>query len=302
MNEIERNTPTPGKLLPKSVSASDIVQYYRAPTPLLPAAAATIERYGADATGLARAFAPHLQGDFARNPDLCMTDKRVPQLSVAANAYGRNAVVGWLIGQLEDLFRMAGARTASDLGAIQAAAEAVLTAYPSLRLTDIMLFLTRFKAGVYGRFYGQTDPLVVTEALGKYWDERAAALRRIDAAAEKVRGLMSRLDTFGEVWMDIDQLRASPLWAIYGDAERRLIEAVALRRDHPGGSFVRYTFRVRKVGLRADGKTPIYGIDWPHSAEDIPEDVWEQNGAAELFRRKSRGQGGEGENCRGRPI
>lgn len=271
---------TPGKLLPKSVSASDIVQYYKAPTPLLPAAAATIERYGADAAGMARAFAPQLQADFARNPDLCMTDERVPQLSVAANAYGRKAVVGWLIGQLEDLFRMAGARTASDLGAIQTAAEAVLTAYPQLRLTDIMLFLTRFKAGVYGRFYGQTDPLVVTEALGKYWDERLAAMRRIDAAAEKVRGLMSRLDTFGEVWMDIDQFRASPLWARYGDEVRRLIEAVATLRDHPGGSFVRYEFRIHKAGLRADGKTPIYGIDWPHSDQDIPQDLWERNRGA----------------------
>lgn len=219
--------------------------------------------------GLARAFAPQFQSAFARNPALCMTDERVPQLAVAANAYGRDAVVGWLMGQLEDLFRMAGVRVASDAGVLQAAAEAVMTSYPSLRLTEIMLFLTRFKAGVYGRFWGQTDPLVVTEALAKYCDERAAAMRGIDAAREKVRRLTDRLETFGEVLMDIDQLRASHLWARFGDGERRCMEAVATRRDHPDGSFERYMFRVRIVGRRPDGKTPIYGICWPHSAEDI---------------------------------
>lgn len=35
-----------------------------------------------------------------------------------------------------------------------------------------MLFFHRFKTARYGRFYGSVDPLIITESLRKFCDER----------------------------------------------------------------------------------------------------------------------------------
>jgi len=45
--------------------------------------------------------------------------------------------------------------------------------YKTLKVVEILLFVTRFEAGRYGRFYGDTSyALVVGEALNKFMVER----------------------------------------------------------------------------------------------------------------------------------
>ena len=245
-------------------SETGIATCYKPPTGLWPAAAAAISSYGETAMDLAAAFAPQLQPVFARDPDRCMTDPAVPTLAVAVNAYGRGGVTGWLMGQMEDLNRLAGVREKSDARALEQAAGAILAGYPGLRLTDVMLFLMRFKAGHYGRFYGTTDPLVLTTALPAYCEERAKALRRIEAERQHGERLMSRLETYGAVEMTIDELRASSLWQTMTDGLRRWFEAVATARDHPDGTWERYRFHLLRCR-----KTHEVVLDGRFHAEDV---------------------------------
>ena len=44
-----------------------------------------------------------------------------------------------------------------------------------------MLFFSRFKAGRYGRFYGNVDPMVITSALVVFRRERAEAIAKHEA-------------------------------------------------------------------------------------------------------------------------
>lgn len=56
-----------------------------------------------------------------------------------------------------------------------------------LKISELMLFFHRFKAGRYGRFYGSVDPMVITSALHEFVRERANALEqheRDDALAQ----------------------------------------------------------------------------------------------------------------------
>ena len=50
-----------------------------------------------------------------------------------------------------------------------------------LKAAEIMLFLSRFKAGMYGKFYGgDSYALTVTTALQKFMEERASWLDKIE--------------------------------------------------------------------------------------------------------------------------
>lgn len=246
------------------------MQSYRQHSDLWPAARETIERYGRSVLELARTFAPQYQADVARDPDLCMTDPRVPTLAVAVNAYGRRGMTGWVIAQMEDLNRTAGGRDKMTAEEMQNAAEAIVTTYPQLRLTDVMLFFLRFKAGVYGRFYGKTDTLVITTALAQYVEWRTREVRRVEAARRHVANLMSNLDCYGKADMTIDELRLSPLWSGMTPAQQDVLARLALERDHPGCTWVRYKFSiVRYWQTGADGrKTPAWGLNPAVHAED----------------------------------
>ena len=246
------------------------MQSYRQHSDLWPAARETIERYGRSVLELARTFAPGYQADVARNPDLCMTDPRVPTLAVAVNAYGRRGMTGWVIAQMEDLNRTAGGRDKMTAEEMQAAAEAIVTTYPQLRLTDVMLFFSRFKAGCYGRFYGKTDSLVITTALAQYVEWRTREMQRIEAARRHVANLMSDLDCYGKTDMTIDELRLSPLWGSLTPAQQDVLARLASERDHPGCTWVRYKFSiVRFWQTAADGrKTPAWGLNPAVHAQD----------------------------------
>lgn len=47
-------------------------------------------------------------------------------------------------------------------------AQLIVGDYGYLKLTEVMLFLRRFKTGRYGMFFGNVDPIVIISALGRF--------------------------------------------------------------------------------------------------------------------------------------
>ena len=41
-----------------------------------------------------------------------------------------------------------------------------------LKMTEVMLFIRRFKVGRYGTFFGNVDPLVIMDSIGKFLIDR----------------------------------------------------------------------------------------------------------------------------------
>lgn len=187
-----------------------------------------------------------------------MTDPAVPTLAVCVNAYGPRAMAGWVMAQMEDLNRNAGGNDKARAEELQTAAEAIVNNYPQLRLTDVMLFFSRFKAGLYGRFYGKSDTLVVTTALAKYVEERAADLRRIAQEQRHADMLYSRLLTFGRADLTLAELRHTPIWARLTDAQRATFARLNAERDRRR-DWVRYNFSfVLMRRHRPDGSETSY--------------------------------------------
>lgn len=120
-------------------------------------------------------FSPDLQIDCARNEERALFGT-APTLEVLNEAYGDTAAEQWLVPQLIDLCAYCGVKEKLNARQLKQLAYIITTEYGHLKATEVMLFLHRFKAGKYGRFYGNIDPLIIMEALGDFIDEREDAI------------------------------------------------------------------------------------------------------------------------------
>lgn len=65
----------------------------------------------------------------------------------------------------------------------------ILTEYPFLKASEMLLFFHRLKCGRYGRFYGSVDALTITTSLLQFMDERrkeSVRYRQPDTAAPAI--------------------------------------------------------------------------------------------------------------------
>ena len=123
-----------------------------------------------------QAFNPSLQIGAARNPDRAYFGK-APTLGLLKKTYGDNAATMWLLPQLYDLCEYTGAKK-MDVQQATMLAEVIAQQYGYLKVSELLLFFFRFKTGVYGRFYGAVDPLVITSALKDFLKERDWAFEK----------------------------------------------------------------------------------------------------------------------------
>lgn len=88
--------------------------------------------------------------------------------------YGRGSSASWLFSILQGMFIFLGVtddRFSKEQ--VYNLACNIAANYKTLKIVEILLFVSRFEAGKYGRFYGgDSYALVVTEALNKFMVER----------------------------------------------------------------------------------------------------------------------------------
>ena len=114
-----------------------------------------------------------------------------PTLNDLNKAYGEGFAADWLIPQLYDLSTHTGAKNLTERQQ-ESLAVLIATEYRHLKVTELLLFFYRFKAGHYGHFYGTVDPMVITCALRDFVAERnslitACEQRRLEQLSEQRR-------------------------------------------------------------------------------------------------------------------
>ena len=102
-----------------------------------------------------------------------------PTLTEVNMAYGASAAEKWLMLQVASLALYTGAKNL-DKYQMNSIASVIATEYRHLKVTELLLFFYRFKAGHYGHFYGSVDPMVITCALRDFMDERNDMLSRYE--------------------------------------------------------------------------------------------------------------------------
>lgn len=101
--------------------------------------------------------------------------------------YGKGAADAWLYDVLQSTLLFLGV-TNDKFSKEQVVdlARTISSQYRTLSMAEILLFLSRFKAGRYGRFYGgDSYALVITEALNQFEGERLYYLQQIQKENER---------------------------------------------------------------------------------------------------------------------
>ena len=88
--------------------------------------------------------------------------------------YGRGSAANWLFGVLQGMFVFLGVTNDKfSKEQIYNLARNIASNYKTLKVVEILLFVSRFETGMYGRFYGDTSyALVVGDALNRFMVER----------------------------------------------------------------------------------------------------------------------------------
>lgn len=106
-----------------------------------------------------------------------------PTLLTLRHAYHDEAASIWLMPQLYDLGEYCGVKDKLDKNQMKQLAHVIISEFGYLKVSEIMLFLHRFKAGRYGRFYGAIDPMIIITALRhNFMNEREAAIDKHENA------------------------------------------------------------------------------------------------------------------------
>ena len=113
---------------------------------------------------------PQTQASFALKPQKAVMGD-YPTLTDICLSYGKTFAEQWLYPQITDLSVFTGAKNL-DKEQVRSLASVIAAEYRYLKVTELLLFFHRFKAGHYGRFYGSVDPMVITCALRDFIKER----------------------------------------------------------------------------------------------------------------------------------
>ena len=103
-----------------------------------------------------------------------------PSLVTVKDAFGGGTARSWLVIQLNDLSEFAGCKDKLPIKKIEELANIFISEYGYLKLTELMDFFRKSKLGLYGKFYGSVDPMVITCAMKEFMKERAGILNRLE--------------------------------------------------------------------------------------------------------------------------
>ena len=127
-----------------------------------------------------------------------------PTLSHLKVAYGYNAAKFWLIPQIFNLSEYCGVKNKLQGASLEETAAVIATEYSYLKISELMLFFHRFKAGRYGQFFGNVDPLIITSSLREFLKERNNEIAQEEQAqlAERHKDEMQDAITYEE-WLEM---------------------------------------------------------------------------------------------------
>lgn len=121
---------------------------------------------------------------FAQYPEKCYFGT-APTLGKVNAAYGNSASVQWLMAVLSYVGETHLGRKMSP-GQQEFCARLVVNNYPYLKLTELMLFLSRFLSGAYGRYYVDT-PSIMTALRDGFIRDRNGAFDKMEADMRKAK-------------------------------------------------------------------------------------------------------------------
>ena len=95
-----------------------------------------------------------------------------PTLYEITNSLGEDVSVEWLARQFIDLSEYSNVQHKLTTGQVYQMSRIINKYYGYLKITEIMLFIADFEAGKITKFFGNVDPLEITNALKEFVESR----------------------------------------------------------------------------------------------------------------------------------
>ena len=184
--------------LPRTSSASSLVSPPRNRAPLVGASikgsvtpsekgsvtpSAEIQR---ERTAFLERYNPQVCRHMALDADRCFCGC-APALEVVRRRYGTQTAVAWVTIQLSETARLWGSSDKIPGEMLEAVAESFVGEYSKLNLAEIGLYLSRLRAGVYGKVaYGKLTPDHLVSNLPTFLAQRSKEIEMYRRNAERV--------------------------------------------------------------------------------------------------------------------
>lgn len=104
-----------------------------------------------------------------------------PTMRFVAEVFGEDQLALWLRAQINSIDRYNGTTVDADFESVGEMAQHFVRQYGSIKLTEFMLFVARFKLGFYGKFYGAFDPITLGSAFRLFLRERHKEITELEA-------------------------------------------------------------------------------------------------------------------------
>ncbi|EKX93035.1 hypothetical protein [Alloprevotella sp. oral taxon 473] len=171
-------------------------------------------------TAFLERYNPQVCRHMALDADRCFRGC-APALEVVKRRYGTQTAVTWVTIQLSETARLWGSSDKISGEMLEAVAESFVGEYSKLNLAEIGLYLSRLRAGVYGKVaYGKLTPDHLVSHLPTFLAQRSR-----------------EIDVFHREQERIDRQREHELWASravsHEEAKRLYAEALALCDNNP---------------------------------------------------------------------
>lgn len=127
-------------------------------------------------------YNPDSQREICGNKNICHFGN-YPTVAQISNRFGKEVAVAWIVPQLSDLSEFCGCKGKITPKQIKECAWLIAQNYFYLKISELMLFFSRFKQGKYGHFYGSVDPMLIMSSLQDFLRERNDAI--FDMESEK---------------------------------------------------------------------------------------------------------------------
>ena len=175
--------------LPRTSSASSLVSPPRNRAPLVGASikgsvtpSAEIQR---ERTAFLERYNPQVCRHMALDADRCFCGC-APALEVVRRRYGTQTAVAWVTIQLSETARLWGSSDKIPGEMLEAVAESFVGEYSKLNLAEIGLYLSRLRAGVYGKVaYGKLTPDHLVSNLPTFLAQRSKEIEVYRRNAER---------------------------------------------------------------------------------------------------------------------
>lgn len=149
-------------------------------------AAAIIREFGTESDFLAK-FNPDRQKTVALEAEMVFASQHIPSLVRCTYAYGESTMAGWISNQLRTIVSMLPNDKRMDVKELERIGYDILSdpQFRVLRLTEIMLFVSQFRTGRFGKVYGTLTTLDICTALREFCKFRDAELLKIEKQKER---------------------------------------------------------------------------------------------------------------------